>query len=168
MWWTEGFTAWWQSAKGPLLSVSSPHQCWAYFSVNRTNSTNTHYSLYFINHKTTLLWSMKPVLKWHKVSPSPVFFFFLFHSACGLRFLKPKKRTYWRGWIKDFPKILLQSTPLTPSCQLRHPLYFQWPQSSLQLCFYDSSLLLLLCYLSLVLSFWIFVSDFRCMFLPGI
>lgn len=164
MWWTEGFTAWWQSAKGPLLSVSSPHQCWAYFSVNRTNNTNTHYSLYFINHKTTLLWSMKLVLKWHKISR----LFFFFSLSLWAKVPKAKEEDLLKEINKRFPKILLQSTPLTLSCQLRHPLCFHWPHSSLQWCFYDSSLLALLCYLSLVLSFWIFVSDFICMFLPGI
>lgn len=43
---------------------------------------------------------------WHSIKSLLLlsFFFFSFHSACGSRLLKPKKRTCWRGWIKGFQR----------------------------------------------------------------
>lgn len=47
------------------------------------------------------------------------------------------KWSCWRTWVKQFPKMLLWSTPLTPSCQLRYSVFSDY--SFFHLCFQDYS-----------------------------
>lgn len=102
---------------------------------------------------------------WHSIKSLLLLsFFFPFHSAGGSRFLKLKKRTCWRGWVKGFQRC--SCNPLLWHQVVSLDIYSIF--SDLAVCFtYACVTLFLHCFLSSVLSFWIFVSDFRCTFLPN-
>lgn len=109
-------------------------------------------TLYFITHKNPLPRFVKTVLKLHQNSP-PLFFF----SSLSLwtKVTKTKgalKWSCWRTWVKQFPKMLLWSTPLTPSCQLRYSVFSDYTVSFT----YVSRTISLPHYLSLLFSLWIF------------